>query len=423
MSSKMKNSEHGKKETLMRAPVLRFPEFRSKQEWHENVISDLFNLKKKSEKVSDFDKEKVITVKLHTNGVIKNERNGTLTGGANYFIRHTGQFVFSKIDLLNGAFGLIPSELDGFCTSSDVPAFYFKKEESALFFINWLKANYRKIKIERTGTSSTLKRISVDRFLSMTIFLPDLQEQQKIADCLSSLDNIISLQTKKIDALQKYKKGLIQRLFPCEDETTLHLRFPEFRDKGEWEGRNLADFITERMSTSTNDEPLFSLTIENGITPKTERYERSFLVSDMNDAYKLMRPNDFAYNPMNLRFGAIGKYSGSVNIAISKYYNIFFCNKTVNSKFCEIYFKSDRMIAFYDSVAIGSLIEKRRVHFSDFLKFNMPFPQLAEQQKIADCLSSLDELITDEIQKLTTLKAHKTGLMQQLFPAMDEENG
>ena len=198
------------------------------------------------------------------------------------------------------------------------------------------------------------------------------------------------------------------------------LRFPDFRDAGAWGTRELGEFITERNQFPTGSVSLFSLTIEDGITPKTKRYERSFLVNDEVGAYKLVLPDDFAYNPMNLRFGAIGRHSGIENVAVSKYYNIFFCDKTVDSKFCEIYFKSDQMIALYDNMAIGSLIEKRRVYFSDFLKFNIRFPLLPEQQKIADCLSSLDELITTQAQKIDTLKVHKKGLMQKLFPAEGE---
>jgi type I restriction enzyme S subunit len=78
------------------------------------------------------------------------------------------------------------------------------------------------------------------------------------------------------------------------------------------------------------------------------------------------------------------------------------------------------MISHYNNVATGSLIEKRRVHFSNFLKFNIRFPTLPEQQKIAACLSSLDELINAQIKKCDTLKLHKKGLMQQLFPSSNE---
>jgi type I restriction enzyme, S subunit len=209
----------------------------------------------------------------------------------------------------------------------------------------------------------------------------------------------------------------MQQLFPAQGETVPRLRFPEFRGGGGWATRELGEFITERDQSPEEKLPLFSLTIEDGVTPKTERYERSFLLKDEEDAYKLMLPDDFAYNPMNLRFGAIGRHSGTKNIAISKYYSIFFCDETVDSRFCEIYFKSDRMIAFYDDMATGSLIEKRRVHFNEFLKFSIRFPLLLEQQKIADCLSSADELIIAQSRKIDALKAHKRGLTQQLFPS------
>ena len=255
------------------------------------------------------------------------------------------------------------------------------------------------------------------------ILFPSVGEQQKIGACLSSIDALIAAQTQKLDALKAHKKGLMQQLFPAEGETVPKLRFPEFRDNGEWSVRQLDEFITERSHTAKEKMPLFSLTIEGGITPKTERYERSFLVKNEEDAYKLILPEDFAFNPMNLRFGAIAMHSGTEKVALSKYYNVFYCDKTVDSKFCEIYFKSQRMLKFFDDMAIGSLVEKRRVHFNDFLEFEIPFPLLTEQQKIADCLSSLDNLITAQTQTLEALRTHKKGLMQQLFPSADEARG
>ena len=246
---------------------------------------------------------------------------------------------------------------------------------------------------------------------------PSKPEQQKIADCLSSLDELIAAQARKVDTLKTHKKGLMQQLFPREGETQPRLRFPEFRDAGAWSKRKLSDFLTERSQFPENKVPLYSLTIEDGVTPKTERYERAFLVNDEAEAYKLVLPNDFAFNPMNLRFGAIGRHSGTEAVAVSKYYNIFYCDDSVDSRFCEIYFRSDEMVRFYDTMAIGSLIEKRRVHFSDFLKFNIRFPSSLEQQRIADCITSLDTLIAAAIQELDTLKTHKKGLMQQLFPS------
>lgn len=248
---------------------------------------------------------------------------------------------------------------------------------------------------------------------------PPKPEQQKVADCLSSVDELIAAQARKVDSLKTHKKGLMQRLFPREGETQPRLRFPEFRDSGAWSKRTLSDFLTERSQFPEDKVPLYSLTIEDGVTPKTERYQRAFLVNDEAEAYKLVLPNDFAFNPMNLRFGAIGRHSGTEAVAVSKYYNIFYCDNSVDSRFCEIYFRSDAMVRFYDTMAIGSLIEKRRVHFSDFLKFNIRFPSSLEQQRIADCITSLDTLIVAATQELEALKTHKKGLMQQLFPSAE----
>ena len=231
---------------------------------------------------------------------------------------------------------------------------------------------------------------------------------------------MIAAEGRKWESLRAYKKGLMQQLFPRDGESVPQLRFPKFRKAGEWELRRLSDFISERSEMASADIPLFSLTIDAGVTAKTERYERSFLVTDESDAYKVVLPNDFAFNPMNLRFGAIARHSGQHPVSLSKYYNIFRCDRSVDSHFCHVYFRSDPMVALYDRIATGSLIEKRRVHFDRFLKLDIRFPKLAEQQRIAACLSSLEEQIAAQSRKIESLKQHKKGLMQQLFPSAGE---
>lgn len=283
------------------------------------------------------------------------------------------------------------------------------------------KSNRIREQIKKESQGTKVLGISGGRLSSISVVYPaDEKEQKKIADCLTSVDELITAQTQKLSALKTHKSGLMQELFPAKGETVPKRRFPEFREKGEWANKELGSFIKERTTFANQQLPLYSLTIEDGVTPKSERYERAFLVKDKGEAYKVVEPNDFAFNPMNLRFGAIAMHSGSAKVALSKYYNIFYCDKSVDSRFCEAYFKSTNMISLYDDIATGSLIEKRRVHFSAFVKLNLRFPRLSEQQKIAECLTSIDELISAQTQKIEALKAHKKGLMQQLFPAMDE---
>ncbi len=191
------------------------------------------------------------------------------------------------------------------------------------------------------------------------------------------------------------------------------LRFPEFL--GEWKLIKLGDFFIERNDTNIQDYPLYSLTIENGVVPKNERYERSFLVNDIDNAYKVMHRNDFAFNPMNLRFGALARLKENKNVLVSKYYNIFYCQKNGNSAFFEYYLTSYNMIQYYNKMATGSLVEKKRVHYLDFIHFKKHLPELPEQTQIANFLTEVDNKLTQLKKTKSLLEQYKKGVMQKLF--------
>jgi len=191
------------------------------------------------------------------------------------------------------------------------------------------------------------------------------------------------------------------------------LRFPEFY--GEWDKIKLGNYFIERNDSTNEDFPLYSLTIEKGIVPKSERYERSFLVNDIDNAYKVMHENDFAYNPMNLRFGALARHKENIKVLVSKYYNIFYCNGKGCSAFFEYYLTSNNLIQYYNKMATGSLIEKKRVHYLDFIHFKKNLPVLTEQTKIANFLTAVDDKITQLKKKKSKLEQYKKGLMQKLF--------
>ena len=184
----------------------------------------------------------------------------------------------------------------------------------------------------------------------------------------------------------------------------------------EW---NETSFSTLFTSTSeyTDDldkYPLYSLTIEDGVTPKTERYERSHLVKK-EDSYKIVRPNDYAYNPMNLRFGSVARHKGNLPVAVSGYYDIFTTVHKSDLPFMDSFLTCDPMITYYNRVSTGSLVEKQRVHFSQFLEFVLPLPSINERAKIAAILTTQDKVIELKEKRLAEKQRQKKYLMQQLL--------
>lgn len=206
-----------------------------------------------------------------------------------------------------------------------------------------------------------------------------------------------------------------------ETKNVPQLRFSAFDD--EWEEKKLGDTICEvnERTSDFNKNPLFSLTIENGITEKTERYERSQLVTKDDDLFKIMHPQNFATNPMNLRFGAVGYSKEKQDISVSGYYDVFSIDNNECSDFWYSYFKTDKILKKFDDAATGSLIEKRRVHFSVLKQLVFLQPNHKEKQKIGTFLSHVDSLIQAKTKKLESLKAVKKSLLQKCFPKAGEK--
>ena len=186
---------------------------------------------------------------------------------------------------------------------------------------------------------------------------------------------------------------------------------------GEWDEIPFSTLFTSTSDYTDNlhQYPLYSLTIEDGITAKTERYERSHLVKKDN-SYKVVRPNDYAYNPMNIRFGAVARHKGDIPVAVSGYYDIFTTVHKSDLVFMDSFLTCGPMITYYNKVSTGSLIEKQRVHFSDFLEFSLALPPLEERKKIAEILTTQDKAIELERQRIDEILKVKQFFLGKMFP-------
>ena len=255
------------------------------------------------------------------------------------------------------------------------------------------------------GAKNTLQ-ITNTTFLSGRLPLPTQPaEQQKIAECLSSVDELMAAQARKVDALKTHKKGLMQQLFPREGETQPRLRFPEFHNAAEWE-------------ESTVEEVIATITPPKKLQTVDYQPEGEFPIVDQSQDQICGWTNDRdALISERLPVIVFGDHTCAL-----KFIDHPFVQGADGIKIVRPKRGIDVRFLFCALEASPVVQETYKRHFSILKekKLSFPDPKTGEQQRIASCLSSLDALITAETQKHEALKTHKKGLMQQLFPSPEE---
>ena len=195
---------------------------------------------------------------------------------------------------------------------------------------------------------------------------------------------------------------------------------PRIRFKGfteDWEQRKLSDVLVERneQQVETREYPLMSFVQGLGVTPKGERYDRSFLVLDQSKKYKRTELGDFIYSSNNLETGSIG-INKTGKAVISPVYSIFQGVSIGDSQFIGIMSLLPRFIAKMIRFRQGVVYGQWRIHETDFLDISVSIPSVDERTKITQLILSIEEIITLHQRKLEKLKLAKKALLQKLFP-------
>jgi type I restriction enzyme S subunit len=273
----------------------------------------------------------------------------------------------------------------------------------------------------------TRTRLYFSRLCEWRTLLPSLAEQQKIAECLSSVDELMAAQARKVDALKTHKKGLMQQLFPREGETEPRLRFPEFQNAGVWIREPLGSLCARIM-----DGTHFSPKSKEGPSPYlTSKNIKSGRIDLSNLCYISEEEHNAIHSKCPVKLHDVLLTKDGANTGNCALNNLDFEFSLLSSvavlrgdpsKLCqEFLFQSilsDSVQALITESMSGQAIT--RITLAKIGGFMIPVTSPAEQHRIASCLTSLDALITAEIQKLEALKTHKKGLMQQLFPSPEE---
>lgn len=407
-------------------PRLRFPEFRDAGKWEMRYGNDLFdNIINKNQ---NFDLPILAITQEH--GAIPRstiEYNVSVTEKSieNYKIVNIGDFIIS---LRSFQGGIEYSHFCGLCS----PAYIILRKKVILndvFFKFFFKSEHliSRLNVNIEGLRDG-KMITYKQFSEVLLPFPSPAEQQRIADCLSSLEERIAAETSKLDRLKEHKKGLLKQLFPAEGETLPKLRFPEFGNSGKWQKIALGD-ICDIIPGYTFPECLQGKI--HGLYPFCKVSDISKAVSEHGGLL------DRALN-----------YVGDDELSILKAKPLP-VGTTVFAKIGEALRLNRRAITtvecLIDNNAVGIKAKAKKstdyflytlsqlIDLSEYCGGAVPsvnktvlenisvvIPTSYEQQRIADCLSSLDELITSRTKKIDLLKEHKKGLMQQLFPRIDK---
>ncbi len=275
------------------------------------------------------------------------------------------------------------------------------------------------------AAGSGVQNLNADIIKHLPVSYPNKKEQQKIADCLASLDELITLEAQKLDTLKTHKKGLMQQLFPAEDETLPKLRFPELREAGKWEEATLGAIAKITSGGTPNRaEPNYWGGSIPWVTTSLIDFNRideteEFITTEglKNSSAKL-----FPVKTLLMAMYGQGKTRGkvallSIEAATNQACAAIMLNKEVDTNF--VFYN---LASRYDEIRKLSNEGGQENLSAGLIKnISVIIPSLPEQQKIADCLVSLDDLITAQALKLAALKTHKKGLMQQLFPALGDE--
>jgi|JI6StandDraft_1071083.scaffolds.fasta_scaffold01320_6 type I restriction enzyme S subunit len=402
-------------------PKLRFPEFRMDSEWTENELGRLCQYwngaSHESGVCDDGDYFLISLNSIDINGNLKDEiKKISYTDNS----LKTNDLVMVLSDVAHGNFlglsDIIPN--DKYVLNQRMAGLRIKdlNEVNPQFIRYYINKSQKYFKSKGQGSSQlNLSKSAVTDF--PVLKPPKLKEQQKIAACLSSLDEVITAESHKLEVLKVHKKGLLQNLLPQAGETVPKFRFKEFEDSGEWKETTLtqvADYENGKAhEQDIADDGEFIVVNSKFISQDGEVKKftnTAFLPATKGDVLMVLSdiPN--------------GK-------AIAKCFLVEEDNRyTVNQRICRItprdinskilYYLLNRNQYF---LAFDDGVKQTNLRKEDVLNCPLMIPEdPKEQEKIADTLSSVDDLINAQNQKLEALQLHKKGLLQGLFPNVNE---
>ncbi|MEX3671251.1 restriction endonuclease subunit S [Paraburkholderia phenoliruptrix] len=438
MSSKTKftSAKEGAMPALV--PKLRFPEFRGTEGWTPVTLQNAST--PVTERVGER-KLTPVSISAGIGFVPQADKFGRDISGNQYQLYtlvSDGDFVYNKGNSLKFPQGCV-YQLQGWgqvAAPNVFICFRLKDGYSDVFFQNCFEQNMHGKQLKKHITSGArsngLLNISKETFFGVEIPTPGSAEQQKIAECLSSVDELIAAQARKVDALKTHKNGLMQQLFPREGKTQPRLRFPEYQKAGHWEKKPFSDLCDIRHGYAFEGKFFSNEGDYVLLTPGNFYEQGGYRDRGQQQKYYIGQiPHDYVLAKGDLLVAMTEQAAGLLGSPILVPESGKFLHNQrlglvarkpgvawANEFFFHVFNTQPVRKAIHDT-ASGAKVRHTSPTKIGAVTISVP-TSLSEQKRIASCLSSLDAMITAESQKLQALKIHKKGLMQQLFPSPEE---
>jgi type I restriction enzyme S subunit len=276
----------------------------------------------------------------------------------------------------------------------------------------FMKTQNMRFQIMRIATGVSVLGVSKTNLVKLEFPIPTKPEQQKIANFLTATDTKIQQLRQKKELLNDYKKGVMQQIFKQE----IRFKNDDGGDFEDWEVKKLGEVLISRneKTLKSNQHEILSSTTR-GLFLQSEYFTRDIASKD-NTGYKILRKNQLVFSPQNIWMGNINinrKYEIGI---VSPSYKIFSFSNDVCVLFLNDFLKIPKMIHEYAQVSEqGASIVRRNLNVELFLDIKVKLPQLEEQQKIANFLTSIDERIGKVSDEIGEMERYKKGLLQGMF--------
>ena len=413
---------------MSNTPQIRFAGFTDA--WEQRKLNEYLTVSTKKNTEDKYDKTDVLSVSGEVGVVNQIEFQGRSFAGAsvsNYGVVETGDVVYTKSPLRANPYGIIKANKGKSGIVSTLYAVYKTIQGTAnadfieCYFDLDDRLNMYLKPLVNIGAKHDMK-VTDENALKGGVLFPSYEEQCQIADFFSRLDTLITLHQRKCDALQKFKKSMLQKMFPQNGESVPEIRFAGFTDA--WEQRKLSDMVERVTRKNENLESELPLTIsaQYGLIDQNEFFDKRIASRDVS-GYYLLKKGEFAYNKStssDAPWGAVKRLDRYEMGVLSTLYIVFALKEdgNIDSDFLVSYYDTDCWHKGVQAIAAEGARNHGLLNITpaDYFETVLTVPSdVKEQHQIGTFFAKLDTLITLHQRKLETLQKMKKSLLQKMF--------